>query len=127
MDKQVYTHGVMILFTRAKMWCVRTQGKLRASNSIDSLVSYLSDPEARLGVWVESKYIDVDDINSYTWQTMKGFVDLDSGEFFKAGYVTAMNEYDTNDATKTEQEVIKRITEHMLEKWQKKFVRNQKI
>lgn len=117
----------MVLFARAKMWCVRTQDKLRASHSIDNLVSYLSDPEARLGVWVESKYIDVDDVNSYAWQTMKGFVDLDNGEFFKAGPSTAMNECDTDGATDIEQEVIRIITEHMLEKWQKKFVRNQKI
>ena len=115
---------------RAKMWCVRVGEELRASNTVENLRKYLSNPKARFGVWVEIKWLDMADINSYKNGRAIGFFDLDSGQFYKS----LRKDYSAVDKfvgdvhiSADEKAVVDAIWEHMRERWRKKFKKDQQI
>jgi hypothetical protein len=130
MEKEIHTRGIVPYLARAKMWCVRLGEGLKASNSIEELRKYLNSPKARFGVWVEIRWINLKSINAYKNHRLIGFFDLDSGEFLKS----LRKDYtDTNKfigdvhITAEERLVIKAVWDHMGEKWQKKFKKDQQI
>lgn len=112
------------------MWCVRIGDQLMAATRIEELKQYLPNPASRFGVWLESKYVDAVGINSYTWTTLRGFVDLETGQFTKSTKkdYTGINKFQaaSDELPEIESEVIKKILEHMLTTWQKKFAREQR-
>jgi hypothetical protein len=129
MGKPIHTSGIIPYLARAKMWCARKGENLKASNSIKNLAKYLNNPAVRFGVWVEIKWFDMDDINSYRRKSLVGHFDLMSGEFMKS----IRKDYtDTNKfigdvhITADEQEVVKAVWERMKDRWQKKFQSEQK-
>ena len=81
-----------------------------------------------MGCWIEITWYDQKTINKSKKHRTKGFIDLDSGEFYhgiKKDFKNNKWICDKNIDEDTKQ-VIKRVADHMLEKWQRKFEKEQR-
>lgn len=112
------------------MWAVRIGLDLKTSSAIKELAKYLANPEAKCGCWVEIRWIDQEAINKFKEHRKKGFIDLDTGEFFIgvkrdwSGQNTWSGEKVTDEK---EKQVVDAAAAHMLKKWQKRFEKEQRI
>jgi hypothetical protein len=130
MSKEVHTSGIMPYFGRALMWCARIGEELKTSSNISSLEKYLTNPEARFGVWAEMKWLDVTGVNKFKHGKLRGFFDLDTGEFFRfvnKNWAKRGTHIVSANIPDDEQIVTGIIWEHMKDKWRKKFRKDQKI
>jgi hypothetical protein len=128
--KTIHTDGITILSARTSMWAVRIGDDLKSSASIKELVKYLANPEAKFGCWIDIRWVDQLAINKFKMHRKKGFIDLDTGEFFIAAKRDWSGENTwTGDKVVDENEkrIVDKVAAHMMEKWQKRFEKEQRI
>jgi hypothetical protein len=128
--KSIHTKGITILSARTSMWAVRVGDDLKSSASIKELAKYLANPEAKFGCWIEIRWVDQEAINKFKMHKKKGFIDLDTGEFFLAVKRdwSGENTWTGDKVTDCyEKLIVEEVAEHMMKKWQKRFEKEQRV
>jgi len=136
---ELIEEGIWVKAARSTGWVARVGDEVYHCFGSKPGEKILADPNARIGCWVEITYVLIYGINSSKKMTIRGFFDLETAEFrqrldptkVKKGTPKAydfrrMNRTDKPSTDVLEQKVIKAVSEHMLEKWQKKFEKEHK-
>jgi hypothetical protein len=125
----IHPKGILIKSARIYMWCVRIEEDLYAASKIEKLLKWLSNPDAKVGAWIEVKWVESEGLNKTKDRKTKGFMDLLTGEFYKQDknkFGREINAWTGKKAVEHSR-IFKKVSELMLEKWQKRFEVDQRV
>jgi hypothetical protein len=126
---QIHLSGILIKSAKISMWCVRIGEDLYAASKIEKLQKWLMNPEAKIGAWIEVKWVESTGLNKAKDRVAKGFMDLLTGEFFRQNKKKFGQEINAWTGKKDDKyaRIFKTVSELMLSKWQKRFEVNQRV
>jgi len=122
---EVYTKGVFVTSARFHFWSVRIDQTLYASHSIKVLQKRLSHPDAKVGCYVEIRYMIQTKINSAKRIKLFGHIDFNTGEFTESDKSdpSEPGKYGIIEPTQLPEEIIKVVVDQMVQGWKAKFQR----
>jgi hypothetical protein len=136
---EIIKEGIWVKTARSTGWVARVGDEAYHCFGHKPNNVIIADPNAKIGCWVEITYVLINGINNSKKKTIRGFLDLETAEFRRRTDPTKikkctpqyyafrnMSRIDKPSTDAIEQKIIKAVSEHMLEKWQKKFEKEHK-
>ena len=129
-DLPIYTRGIFVKSAKYLMWSVRIDDKTYSSQVLKKLEKHLMNPNAKVGCWVNVRWEASEGLNKCKTGNRRVFIDLDTGGMYKSNTKVYEGE-NVWKCKKASSPIMKKIAkvvvDHMLEKWQKKFEKDQRV